>query len=212
MSINELETNSLELDLQFFSEEKTENEDGAAEEKDTGSNPGDKGENNPDGGGEDDKEDGEGDEDKVEMTQTEFDKIIEDRLARERKKQEDKKEEEREKAEHKRLEEKEEYKKLAEKLQNQLDEQKEAAVDTQKDALLTQAGYSEDQINFLKDSIKGDDSEAIKESVEEMKKVFPPEKTYADPSTGNGKKGKPEQKSKRDVGASAFERIKGKLR
>lgn len=153
-------------------------------------------------------------DDEPKFTQEQVNAFIQDRLARERKKQEDKQKEERDEAERERLKEEQKYKDLADKLQEQLDEQKKLAQSQQKEALLVSAGYTEEQVGLLKELVKGESVDDMKTSIEELKKTFSPKPDYVDPSAGNGKKGKPEKKDGSDVGKSAYERLKdlGKIR
>lgn len=160
-----------------------------------------------------DKTDREGEEKTVTMTQEEINKMISDRLARERNKQEEEKQKERDEAERKRLAENEEYKELAEKLQNQIDSQKAETMNAKKESALTQAGYTEDQITYLMDTVKGESDDDIQNSVEELAEVFTPKKkSYTDPNPGNVVKNTPENKNAEEIGHSAFERIKGKIK
>lgn len=193
------------LDLQHFADKDEGEESQTSEENKEGNNE----EHTQEGGESQQEEQTQGDK---KFTQADIDRIVQDRLARERKQQEEKEEAVRREEEQKRLEENEEYKELAKSLQEQLDKQREAVINTQKESLLTQAGYSDEQIALLKDTVQGESADEIKESVEKLKSVIPAEKPYVDPSTGNGAKEKPSKKDGYDVGATAFERIKNKLR
>lgn len=198
----------LRLDLQHFADKGEGEETHTSEENAEGNNE----EHTQTGGNADEGTQGEEKVDDKRFTQSDIDRIVQERLARERKQQEEKEEALRKEEERKRLEENEEYKELAKSLQEQLDKQKETTINTQKESLLTQAGYSTEQVALLKDTVQGETADEIKESVEKLKAVIPAEKPYVDPSAGNGTKEKPSKKDGYDVGASAFERIKSKLR
>lgn len=211
------ELKRLRMNLQHFAEgdgdgggsgEGNPNPDdkGGQGEPGTGDNPGKKGEGN-------------GDQNTVNMTQEQFDKIIADRLDRERKKQEDEKQKERDEAERKRLEENEEYKELSSKkqeeidrLQGIIDQQKTDSIEEKKTTALSQAGYSDAQIELLRNTTVGETEEEIKQSVESLKSVVPPTPSYVDPSPMNGEKTVPSNKDGRDVGKSVFDRLKIKNR
>lgn len=208
------ESKLLRLNLQHFADggQGEGNPTESQPESDANTNPeGSQGESHTEG--ETGKNTNEGYQNTINMTQEEFNKVIEDRLARERKKQEGKQQKERDESERKRLEENEEYKELAGNLQKQLDEQKKQSLDTKKTALLAQAGYTEKQVDYLKDTVKGESDDDMKSSIDELKEIIEPKTvTYGDPSAGNTTRNKPEKRDAEEIGASAFERIKGKLR
>lgn len=120
-------------------------------------------------------------------------------------------EKEQEEANRKKLEEQNEYKQLYEQAKETIEQQKEDALNAKKTSLLSQAGYNEEQVGKLSKLVDGEDDEAIKRSIEELKTAFPT-KTYVDPNINNGVRQKPEQVDDREVGMSAFERIKNKIR
>ena len=120
-------------------------------------------------------------------------------------------EREQEEANRKKLEEQNEYKQLYEQAKETIEKQKEDALNAKKTSLLSQAGYNEEQISKLSKLVDGEDDEDIKQSIEELKTTFPT-KTYVDPNINNGARQKPEQVDAREVGLSAFERIKNKIR
>lgn len=206
----------LPLNLQFFAgdggqDDPTDDpqggkqDQGGQDDPHTGDEPGNKGDK--------------GDDKTVTMTQEEFDKIISDRLARERKKQEEKEQQLRDEAERKRLEEQGEFKELAdsrqkeiERLQEQLDARDADLLKTKKTSLITGAGYSEDQVELLVKLVEGETEDEIKASIDSIKASIPPKPKHVDPSAGNGRKQTPSKKGGEDVGANAWERIKGKIR
>lgn len=150
-------------------------------------------------------------EDKT-FTQADIDKIVTERLARERKKHEESKQTAEAEAERKRLEEAEQYKELADTYKSELEALRGDALTAKKDAALTKAGYTDEQIEVLRNTVTGDTNEEISESVKALKNVITPKPTYVDPNTNNGGRQKPEQIDGREVGVSAFERIKNKIR
>lgn len=178
--------------------ESTGAEDDKAGEDETGAEPG--------------KDNGEGGEEKS-FTQAELDAIIQERLARERKKQDDAKKQAEEEAKQKRLEEQEEWKELAQSLQAQIDEHKTKSIESTKQTKLISAGYSEEQAELLHKLVDGETDEDITASVEELKKTVPVnKKEYVDPSENNGRSPGRKKTDKTEVGTSAWDRIKGKVR
>lgn len=150
-------------------------------------------------------------EDKT-FTQADIDKIVTERLARERKKHEESKQAAEAEAERKRLEEAEEYKQLAETYKSELETIKGDALVARKDAALSKAGYTDEQIELLRNTVNGETNEEILEAVKALQNVIAPKPTYVDPNTNNGGRQKPAQVDGREVGISAFERIKNKIR
>lgn len=114
--------------------------------------------------------------------------------------------------ERKRLEEAQDYKKLADQYKSELEAQKADVLNAKKDTLLTQAGYTADQIGLLRNTVVGETDEDITKSIEDLKAVIAPNPTYVDPSAGNGARDKAEPSDQEEIGRSAFERIKNKIR
>lgn len=160
-------------------------------------------------GGNEPKEDEKEEAKKLELTQDELDEIIRKRLERDRKKAE----EDKQKAIAEKLAEEGKYKELAEALQAKLDEAEKEVVTTLRKTALTKAGYKDEQAEFILGTLKGATEDDIKEEVAKLKELFPvqQEKTYADPSLGNGSgaggKGKPKGE---DLGRSLYDRVRGK--
>jgi hypothetical protein len=115
-----------------------------------------------------------------------------------------------EEAEKAKLEEQNEYKKLYEQAQQELAQIKEAALNAKKDALLAKAGYSDEQIALLRNSITGGTDEEISQSVSQLTAVIPPKPNYVDPSPMNGERDKPEPVDERSIGVDLFKRLKAK--
>lgn len=154
----------------------------------------------------------EGGEKKIEFTpeqQEYINQLIRERLDRDRKKRE-------KEAELKRLEEQNEYKQLYEQLKEDYaklqDEIKAKTVDGLKTDLLVKAGYAPDQLEFVKNILRGETEEEIQAEIAEVKKHVPPKKQAADPHPGNPKKEQPAPKGLEDKGRSLYERIKSKRR
>src|SRR5690625_954277 len=78
-----------------------------------------------------------------------------------------------EEAKRKELEEKEEYKELYEQALQQAKQAKQEALNIKKNALLTQAGYKQEQAKLLIRLVEGDDEQAISESIDKLKTTFP---------------------------------------
>jgi hypothetical protein len=146
------------------------------------------------------------------FTQDDIDRIVKERLEREKRKRDEALKQQQDEAERKRLEEEQKYKELYEKLQGDLEAQRATALQVRKEALLAQAGYSEEQAKTLVKLIEGDDDEALKSSLEGVKALFPPtkEKPYGDPNPGNGGKQVPKKKDLEDKGRSVYQRLKAK--
>lgn len=150
------------------------------------------------------------------FTQEDIDRIVKERLAREQKKREEAIEKEREEAERKRLEEEQKYKELYEAMKSDLEAQRTTALQAKKETLLVKAGYSDEQAVTLSKLLEGEDDSALSESLDGVKKLFPPtkEKGYGDPNPGNGGKQTPAPKNLKDKGKSQYERLKaiGKIK
>lgn len=114
--------------------------------------------------------------------------------------------------ERKRLEEAQDYKKLAEQYKADLEAQKADVLNAKKDTLLTQAGYTAEQIGLLRNTVVGETDEDITKSIEDLKAVIAPKPTYVDPSAGNGARDKAEPTDQEEIGRSAFERLRSKIR
>lgn len=155
-----------------------------------------------------------GDGDEPKFTQAQLDAILSDRLKRDREKREAKEKADRDEAERKRLADNEDHKALAEKYRDELAALKEDAQRAKKEALLTKAGYSDEQIARYGKFVDGDTDEDLAEAVEQLKKDVPPTPKYVDPSAGNSSRSKPTQVDKEDKGREAFKRLKqmGRIR
>ena len=176
----------LRLNIQFFAEDKPEDDlkdEPEIEDETT------------------DLDSEETDEDKA-FTQAEVDRIVKDRLARERKKQ---KEEE----ELKQAEEQGKYKELYEKTQEQLAEITRKAL---LESALLKAGYTEDQIERYSKYIEGEDESEINESVQVLVKDITPgnskEQLGDDPSPYPAQRKTPAPKDGLEYGKQAYERIR----
>lgn len=201
----------LRLNLQYFSEENPEKDEKLDDKQDDKLDENDdKGEDT--GGGDPDKKYAE----PKTFTQDDIDRIVKERLEREKKKREAALESEREEAERKRLEEEQKYKELYEKLQGDLEAQRKEALQTKKESLLAKAGYSDEQASTLTKLLEGESDDELNASLESVKALFPPkqEKTYGDPSAGNGSKQPPKKKNLEEKGKSAYQRLveKGKIK
>lgn len=119
---------------------------------------------------------------------------------------------ERDEAERKKLEEQNEYKALYEKALEDLNVFKQMALESKKDALLAQAGYTSEQIERYRKYLVGDTDEEIAASLDVLKKDIPPKTIGVDPNVGNSEKQTPKPKDEADVGRSIFQRLKEKGR
>ncbi|MBM7600434.1 molecular chaperone GrpE (heat shock protein) [Virgibacillus halotolerans] len=109
--------------------------------------------------------------------------------------------------ERKRLEEAQDYKKLAEQYKADLEAQKADVLNAKKDTLLTQAGYTAEQIGLLRNTVVGETDEDIAKSIEDLKAVIAPKPTYVDPSAGNGARDKAESADPSSYGRELYERV-----
>lgn len=181
----------------------TNNLDDGGNTEDNGDN-GDNGNNTPNEGGQ-----------KL-FTQEDVERIIKERLARERRKAEEKAEQARKEAERKALEEQQKYKELYEALLQDLQAEKQHALQAKKEALLAQAGYTQEQIERYAKYLEGETEEELQTALETLKQDIPPKgATYVDPAIkGNGAKQPPKQQDLYEYGKTLFERLKesGRLR
>ena len=114
--------------------------------------------------------------------------------------------------ERKELEEREEYKTLYEQALQQAETAKQEALTIKKNALLTQAGYSQEQTQLLAKLVEGDTDEDIAESIKLLQATIPAQDDYADPSALNGEKGKAKSVDKEEIGRSAVSRVLHKIK
>lgn len=165
-----------------------------------------------------DEKDTEGEPDKSTesktFTQEDIDRIVKERLDREKAKRDKAVQKEREEAERKRLEEEGKYKEIAESLKSELDAIKGDALTAKKQALLAQAGYTAEQIDKYAKYVEGENDEDLKSAVEALKADIPPKPAYADPSAGNGQKQEPKKTDLHEKGKTMYQRLKekGKIR
>lgn len=148
------------------------------------------------------------------FTQEDIDRIVKDRLERERKKREEALEEERKKSERERLLEQEKYKDLYESLQKDLEAQRATALRAKKESLLVKAGYTEEQAQRYLKFIDGETDDELNASLDALKADIPPKKQYGDPNPGNGGKAVPKKKDLVDKGREQYHRLKksGKIK
>lgn len=152
------------------------------------------------------------------FTQADLDRIVKERIERERKKAEEKLAKEREEAERKKLEEQNEFKSLYEKAQAEIDqirkESQQKDIEHLKDRLLVDAGYIGEQLERVRKYVIGANEDEIKTSLDELKQDIPPQSQGADPHVGNPARPQPKQKDLAEEGRSLYERLKaaGKIR
>lgn len=155
--------------------------------------------------------DGTHDDGKITLTQKELDEMIKSRLDREKRQRESALEKQRLELEKTQLIEQAKYKELAEQLQKEIDSYKKTAQENKKEALMSKAGYSDEQINRLKKFVTGDTDEELTLSLNELIADIPPNKTgYVDPSVKQPQSIKPQSKDNAEYMKELFARIKGK--
>jgi hypothetical protein len=176
---------------------------------------GDESGNNEDGNG------GSEEPAKIEFTpeqQAEIDRIIRERLERQKRKFEAQQADAQAEAERKKREENEEFRKLYEETKAELDriraEAKAAELSALKTRLLVEAGYSAEQITRISKYVVGEDEDAIKASIDEIKADIPPRTPGVDPNPGNNPKPEPKPTDPAAEVRARLERLKksGKLR
>lgn len=179
----------LKLNLQFFSEPNPEpNGAGATPEPEP--------KTTPEGAGKT-------------FTQEEVDKLIKERLVREKRKADEKAEEARKEAEKKALIENEKYKELYETLQQDLAEQKAIALTAKRDSLLAQAGYTAEQVTRYAKFVEGTNEEELLASIEELKVDLPPKgTTYVDPTGNNPRKQDPKPTDQYEAGKERIRKLR----
>jgi hypothetical protein len=142
------------------------------------------------------------------FTQEEVDKLIKERLVREKRKADEKAEEARKEAEKKALIENEKYKELYETLQQDLAEQKALALTAKRDSLLAQAGYTPEQITKYAKFVEGTNDEELLASIEELKVDLPPKtQGFINPSV-NPRKQDPKPADAYEAGKERIKRLR----
>jgi len=150
--------------------------------------------------------------------QAEMNRIIADRLARQQRKHDDEKAAAQAEAERKKLEEDAEYKTLYETAQAELAAAKESAkaaeLSATKTRLLIAAGYGADQLDRVGKYVSGDDEDALKASIDEVKADIPPKASGADPNPGNPHRQTPPPNDPAAAAKATYERLiaEGKIR
>ena len=144
-------------------------------------------------------------------TQADIDRIVGERLAREKAKSEQAVADAKAEAERLRLEGESEFKTLYELSQARIAEieaQAQASeLAAKKQALLLEAGYPADKLADVLAFITGDDEDTIVASVERFKAVAPPKPLPVDPALGGGGRQQPEQKDGTELGRELYERV-----
>lgn len=115
-------------------------------------------------------------------------------------------------AERIKLEEQNEYKTLYEQALQQAEQAKAEALGTKKSALISAAGYGEEQTKLLTKLVEGETDEEIAESIKQLQATIPAQDNYGDPSAFNGAKAKPKAVDGEEVGRNAVSRVLHKIR
>lgn len=141
------------------------------------------------------------------FTQAAMEKIIGERLARDRKKAAEEAEKQRllDEAKYKELYEASEAKAKA--LQEEADAER---LERKKAEIIMAAGYDAKQVAFVQSILKGDDEAALLEALEVIKLNIPPTTVGRDPGLGNHERQTPEPKKDSEYGKELFDRIKRK--
>jgi len=121
-------------------------------------------------------------------------------------------EEEQAQAKRQELEEQKRYKELYEQAVQEKEQARKEALSLRKMGELRQAGYSEEQAKLLVKLVDGEDDEAIKSSIEQIKTTVPITDNYADPSTFNGRAAKPKTVDAEELGRNAVSRVLHKIK
>lgn len=148
------------------------------------------------------------------FTQEELERILGDRLAKEKAKAEKAIADAKAESERKRLEEQSEFKTLYEQSQARIAEIEAQAqaerLNTKKQSLLLEAGYPADKLADLLDFVTGDDEEAVKASVDKLIRVAPPKAAPIDPAVSGGSRQQATQETLKDKGRKRFEELRAK--
>lgn len=187
----ESELTPLKLNLQFFSEKdktKTDDDEDKTETDEPTDTDVDEGDNDEGSGGEEPK-----------FTQADLDRIVKERLAREKRKAE-------EEAEKRRKEEEGEYKELYETSQKEFAEfKRKNTVET----LMLKAGYTEEQVGRYAKFVDGDEESDIKASLDVLIEDIPPTTVERrEPGAGPRIKQEPTPKDGVEYGKELLSRIK----
>lgn len=149
------------------------------------------------------------------FTQEDVDRIVKERLEREKRKADEKAEQARKEAERKALEEQGKYKEMYEALQKDLQAQKAQVLEARKETLLLGAGYTQEQANRYKKFLTGETEEELATALTALIEDIPPKASGVDPAThGNGQRQTPPAEEPYAFGKSIYERLKksGRLR
>lgn len=154
--------------------------------------------------------------DEPKFTQADLERIVGERLAREKAKTQKQIDDAKAEAERIKLEEANEYKALYEAEKARVAEIEAQAhaerLSAKKQSLLLEAGYPADKLADLLDFVTGDDEEAVKASVEKLTRVAPPKAPPIDPAVSGGNRQAPKQDDGTELGKAMYERIKNKIR
>src|SRR5690625_3689558 len=169
-------------------------------------------EETPEGDNVDTVEEPENNTEEKTFTQAELDQIIADRLAREKKTRDDAVKAAEAEAERKRRKQQNDYKTRYGEAKEEVEQAKQQVLGIKNSAVLTHAGYSEEQAQLLVKLVEGNDDEAIAESINFLKATVPTQDNYADPSAFNGAKDKPVVTDNEEVGRNAVSRVLHKIK
>ena len=150
------------------------------------------------------------------FTQADLERIVGERLAREKAKTQKQIDDAKQEAERLKLVEANEYKSLYEQSQARVAEIEASAqaerLNAKKQSLLLEAGYPADKLADLLDFVTGDDEEAVKASVEKLARVAPPKAAPIDPAVSGGNRQTPKQDDGTEASKAMYDRIKNKIR
>jgi hypothetical protein len=145
------------------------------------------------------------------FTEEEVNRIVKDRLKREKEAREKAEEEARKREEGK-------YKELLEERERELEklrkEAQDAKLDAKKTDLLSGAGYAPEQLAFARKNLEGETDEELAASLESLKAVFPPktDEGIGFPNKGNGSRKPPKEADGYDAGRELAKRVLEKKR
>lgn len=145
------------------------------------------------------------------FTQADLERIVGERLAREKAKTQKQIDDAKAEAERAKLEEANEFKTLYEAEKAAREQERAQAnaerLNAKKHSLLLEAGYPADKLTDLLDFVLGDDEEAVKASVEKLVRVAPPKAAPIDPAVSGGNRQQATQKDPKDYGRDLFQRV-----
>jgi hypothetical protein len=148
------------------------------------------------------------------FTQADLERIVGERLAREKAKTQKQIDDAKAEAERLKLVEANDYKVLYEAEKDAREQERAQAqaerLNTKKQSLLLEAGYPADKLADLLDFVTGEDEEAVKASVDKLMRVAPPKAAPIDPAVSGGNRQQATQETLKEKGRKRFDELRAK--